>query len=97
VNEIERLSLLGERQKIYDDWQAARDAEVRTRQQMRLTAEAMLNELQANGVTQRRVARRCKAPESMISNIRDPYVCSASSLPRFYLGIYKLWQEEVVQ
>ena len=65
------------------------------RQQMRLTAEAMLNELQANGVTQRRVARRCKAPESMISNIRCPYVCSASSLPRFYLGIFKMWQEVV--
>jgi hypothetical protein len=95
VNKIEHLSLLGERQKIYDDWQAARDAEVRTRQQMRLAAEAMLNELQARGVTQRRVARRCKAPESMISNIRDPFVCSASSLPRFYLGIYKLWQEEM--
>ena len=95
MSKIERLSLLGERQKIYDDWQAARDAEVRTRQQMRLTAEAMLNELQANGVTQRRVARRCKAPESMISNIRDPFVCSASSLPRFYVGIYKLWQEVV--
>jgi hypothetical protein len=97
MSKIERLSLLGERQKIYDDWQAARDAEVRMRQQMRLAAEAMLNELQARGVTQRRVARRCKAPESMISNIRDPFVCSASSLPRFYLGIYKLWQEEVVQ
>ena len=95
MSKIERLSLLGERQKIYDDWQAARDAEVRTRQQMRLAAEAMLNELQARGVTQRRVARRCKAPESMISNIRDPFVCSASSLPRFYLGIYKLWQEEM--
>ena len=95
MNKIEHLSLLGERQKIYDDWQAARNAEVRTRQQMRLAAESMLNELQANGVTQRRVARRCKAPESMISNIRCPYVCSASSLPRFYLGIYKLWQEVV--
>ena len=95
MSKIERLSLLGERQKIYDDWQAARDAEVRTRQQMRLAAEAMLNELQARGVTQRRVARRCKAPESMISNIRDPFVCCASSLPRFYLGIYKLWQEEM--
>ena len=95
MNKIEHLSLLGERQKIYDDWQAARDAEVRTRQQMRLAAEAMLNELQARGVTQRRVARRCKAPESMISNIRDPYVCSASSLPRFYLGIFKMCQEVV--
>ena len=95
MSKIERLSLLGERQKIYDDWQAARDAEVRTRQQMRLTAEAMLNELQGCGVTQRQVARRCKAPESMISNIRDPYVCSASSLPRFYLGIFKMWQEVV--
>jgi hypothetical protein len=95
MSKIERLSLLGERQKIYDDWQAARDAEVRMRQQMRLAAEAMLNELQARGVTQRQVARRCKAPESMISNIRDPFVCSASSLPRFYLGIFKMWQEVV--
>ena len=95
MSKIEHLSLLGERQKIYDDWQAARDAEVRTRQQMRLAAEAMLNELQARGVTQRQVARRCKAPESMISNIRDPFVCSASSLPRFYLGIFKMWQEVV--
>lgn len=95
MSKIERLSLLGERQKIYDDWQAARDAEVRTRQQMRLAAESMLNELQARGVTQRQVARKCRSAESAISNIRDGRICSRASLPRFYVGIYKLWQEVV--